>query len=50
MFALYLRKVYVINYIPYKNIKMECGELLYKKVACLHDVVFISNTLIGCFV
>ena len=41
MFALYLRKVYVIKYIPYKNIQMECGEPLYKMVACFHDVIFI---------
>ena len=40
MFALYLRKVYVMKYIPYENIKMECGEPLHKKVACLH-VIFI---------
>ena len=37
------RKVYVIKYILYKNIQMECGEPLYKKVACLHDVIFISQ-------
>ena len=41
MFVLYLRKVYVVKYIPYKNIQMECEEPLYKKVACLHDVIFI---------
>ena len=43
MFVLYLRKVYVTKYIPYKNIQMECGEPLYKKVTCLHDVIFISQ-------
>ena len=43
MFVLHLRKVYVIKYIPYKNIYVECGEPLYKKVACLHDVTFISQ-------
>ena len=43
MFALYLRKVYLIKYIPYKNIQMEFGEPLYTKVACLHDVIFISQ-------
>ena len=43
MFVLYRRKVYVIKYIPYNNIQMECRELLYKKVACLNDVVFISQ-------
>ena len=40
MFILYLRKVYVIKYILYQSIQMECGESLYKKVACLH-VIFI---------
>ena len=41
MFALYLRKVSLIKYIQYKNIQMEYGELFYKKVACLHDIIFI---------
>ena len=43
MFVLYHMKVYVIKYIPYKNIQMECGESLYKKVACLHNIIFISQ-------
>ena len=41
MFVLHLRKVYVIKYIPYKTVLMECEEPLHKKVACLHDVIFI---------
>ena len=32
----YLGKVSLINYIRYKNIQIEFGELFYKKVACLH--------------
>ena len=43
MFVLYLRKFYIIKYILYKNIWMECGESLYKKVACLHHVISISQ-------
>ena len=42
MFVLYLGKVYIIKYILYKNLPMECREPLYKKVACLH-VIFISQ-------
>ena len=30
--------VYLIKYIRYKNIKMKCGEPLYKKVACLQTL------------
>ena len=29
---------------------MESGETFYKKFACLPGVIFIRNTLIGCFV
>ena len=43
MLVLYLRKLYLIKLIRYKNIQMECGEPFYKKVACLHDVIFISQ-------
>ena len=43
MFVLYLRKVSLIKYIRYKNIQMDCGEPFCKKVACLHDVTFISQ-------
>ena len=32
MFVLYLSKVYLIKYIRFKNIQMECGEQLDKKV------------------
>ena len=43
MFVWYLRKLYVIKYIPYKNTQMECGEALYKKIACFPDAIFISQ-------
>ena len=43
IFVLYLRKVSLIKYIRYKNIQTECGEPFYKKVACLHDILFISQ-------
>ena len=43
MFVLYLRKVSLIKYIRYKNIQTECWKPFYKKVACLHDGIFISQ-------
>ena len=42
MFVFYLWEVSLIKYIRYKNIQLECGEPFYEKVACLHDVTFIS--------
>ena len=41
IFFLYLRKV--VKYIWYKDIQMECMEPFYKKVPCLHEVIFISQ-------
>ena len=43
MFILNLRKVSLIKYIRHKIIQMECGKPFYKKIACLHDVIFISQ-------
>ena len=43
MFVLHLRKVSLIKYILYRNIHIECGEPFYEKVACLRDVIFISQ-------
>ena len=43
MFILYLRKASLIKYIQYKNIQMECEEPFYKKLTCLHHVIFISQ-------
>ena len=41
MFVLYLRKASLIKYIQYKNIHIECGKPFFKKVAYLHDIIFI---------
>ena len=43
MSVLHLKKVSLIKYIPHKNIQMECEEPFYKKVTCLHDIIFISQ-------
>ena len=49
MFVLYLKKVFVIKYILYKNIQMECGEPLYKKVACLRYFYFAALRLVALY-
>ena len=33
----------LVKYIRLKNIQIECRESFYKKVACLQDVIFISQ-------
>ena len=50
-FFLYLRKVSIIKYILYKNIKTECGEPFYNRFfhVCVMLILF-RNTFIGFFV